>query len=41
MIYCIDYIDLNSDVYMIYYKNKMLEYIMYYFILKMKKFKGV
>lgn len=41
MIYRIDYIDPNSDAFMIYYKNKMLEHIMYHLILKMKKLKGV
>ena len=41
MIYRIDYIDPNSDAFMIYYKNKMLEHIMYHLILKMKNVKGV
>lgn len=41
MIYRIDYIDPNSDAFMIYYKNKMLEHIMYHLIIKMKNFRGV
>lgn len=40
MIYRIDYIDPNSDAFMIYYKNQMIETILYYLIIKLKEVKG-
>jgi len=40
MIYRIDYIDPNSDAFMIYYKNKMIEMILNHLITKLKEIKG-
>ena len=40
MIYRIDFVDPNSDAFMIYYKNKMIETILDHLIIKLKEVKG-